>query len=63
MDFEVRVFNIVWETDGAPVELPTTMTVRVEVDSSDELDDAVSDAITEATGFCHKGFEYESRRV
>ena len=45
-----NVFDINWDTDGETVDLPATMVV--EVDSEDDIADAISDA----TGFCHNSF-------
>lgn len=44
--------NIQWDTDGEQVDLPSSLIVEVDVD--DELCEAVSNA----TGFCHSGFEF-----
>ena len=46
------VFNIKWDTNGARVKLPDTMTVVVE----DEED--IADAISDQTGYLHFGFEF-----
>lgn len=57
------VLEIIWDADDAEdiADLPTAMEVEVADGlSGDELDEAISDAITEATGFCHKGFAVET---
>lgn len=50
---KVKVFNIDYDTDGEEVDLPQELTL--EVTSLSELEDKISDE----TGFCHWGFEYE----
>ena len=61
----VIVRKIVWDTDGdeaicesLPEEIPVDMeTLGVEDESDmDEILDAVSEYITNLTGFCHDGF-------
>lgn len=64
-----RCFNIQWDTsdDGEQVsaedlELPTTLEISFTAEDMEDIDnveDALSDAITEKTGFCHNGFEWE----
>lgn len=53
----MRAINIQWDVDNPKdlEELPT------EIDIPDGIDDedGISDYITDATGFCHKGFEVE----
>ena len=50
--------NIIWDTDGEDVDLPT------EIEIPDYLieDEDISDFITEATGFCHNGFTIEVKK-
>ena len=50
----MKASNIIWDTEGEAVELPEEISIPETVDIEDE--DAVSDYITEITGFCHKGF-------
>lgn len=55
-----KAVNIQWDTDPEDmdsVELPT------EIDIPEEIQDeeAISDYISEVTGFCHKGFELEEQ--
>lgn len=58
-----RCFNIVWDTDGRRVRLPKEVVVEVEADLEDgELEDALSDAISDKTGWCHKGFDFEKAK-
>ncbi len=53
-----EVNNIKWDTDDETVDLPTSLSVEVPDDITDgvEVDDYVSDDISNQTGFCHKGF-------
>lgn len=54
----VRIYSILYDTDGEDdIDLPAEFVVTVE--DSEELEDALSDLITEQTGFCHRGFLYE----
>lgn len=55
-----KAVNIQWDIDPEDmdsVELPT------EIDIPEEIQDeeAISDYISEVTGFCHKGFELEEQ--
>lgn len=55
------VFSINYDTDGEVIEeLPVELFVSFDIDDVpvDELDDMISDEITNRTGFCHKGFEF-----
>ena len=57
---EVLVTNIKWETDGARIRLPRRMHVPVPADIYDagafEVEEYVSDYISDETGFLHNGF-------
>ena len=61
----IRVFtvsNIDWDTDGEEIDLPDEMTVNVKEDEQledDEIEQYISDKITDETGFCHFGFNYK----
>lgn len=50
----MKATNIIWDTDGEAVDLPTEIDIPEEVEQEGE--DAVSDYISDTTGFCHKGF-------
>ena len=57
---EYTITNIDWDVDH-PAEyelLPDTMKVQVpeDVKEPEDIDEYISDKITEETGFCHKGF-------
>ncbi len=61
----IRVFlvtDIHWDTDGEEVDLPEEMTVNVSEDEEleeDEIEEYISDKISDETGFCHFGFNYK----
>jgi len=52
------VTNIKYDTDGAKVKLPKTLTITVPEDISDpdEVVEYISDEISNETGYCHMGF-------
>ena len=50
----MKAINIVWDTDGEDILLPNEIELPDEIDIADE--DAVSDYLTDYTGFCHAGF-------
>lgn len=56
MKYEVS--NIKYDTDGEEVDLPKTLTITVPDDIVDEveMEEYISDEISNITGFCHKGF-------
>lgn len=50
----MKAINIVWDTDGENISLPTEIEIPDDiVDDEDEI----SDYITDQTGFCHYGFD------
>lgn len=51
----MKAINILWDTDGEEVNLPNEIKIPDWVDKDD--DDGVSDYLSDATGFCHFGFE------
>lgn len=50
----MKAINILWDTDGEDVNLPTEIEIPDNIDPENE--DAISDYISDVTGFCHKGF-------
>lgn len=52
----MKAYNILWDTDGEDIDLPTEIEIP---DSMTDLD-KISDYITDITGFCHKGFSIDS---
>lgn len=58
---EIKATNIKWETDGENVELPSSLIVNVYPDDeedTEEIEELISNAISDATGFLHNGFEW-----
>jgi hypothetical protein len=56
-----NVTYIDWDTDGEAVDLPERLLITIPEhmeEDIEEIEDYVSDTITEDTGFCHKGFGY-----
>ena len=51
----MKAINILWDTDGEEVNLPNEIEIPDWVDKED--DDAISDYLSDETGFCHFGFE------
>ena len=51
----MKAINILWDTDGEEVNLPNEIEIPDCVDKED--DDEISDYLSDATGFCHFGFE------
>lgn len=49
----LRAINILWDTDGEPVDLPNEIDIPENMTDEDEISDYLSDE----TGFCHKGFD------
>jgi hypothetical protein len=52
-----KVYNILYDTDGKEVDLPKELYLDPE-DSNDPADE-LSDMISDNTGYCHKGFEFD----
>ena len=52
------ISNIEYDTDGEDINLPEELEIDVpnELKDADEIDDFISDEISNITGFCHKGF-------
>ena len=51
----MKATNIIWDTDGEDVDLPTEIQLPPGMTDEDEISDYISDM----TGFCHMGFELE----
>ena len=52
-----RVFNVRYDTDGEMVPLPQELTL--ELSDHEDVEDELSELVSDLTGFCHHGFEYE----
>jgi len=55
----VTAYNIRWDTDGEEIDLPRTVHVELEAEDDEELEDLVSDELSDRTGFCHFGFDLD----
>lgn len=53
----MKAINILWDTDGEDIDLPTEIEIPDDIDLDDE--DAISDYISDLTGFCHNGFDLD----
>jgi len=55
------VTDIEFDTDGEELDLPTSMTIEVPDDIENEYDieEYISDEISNISGFCHFGFHSE----
>lgn len=53
-----KVTNIKYDTDGENISLPKELNIEVPSDLEDgyEIEEYISDEISNQTGFCHKGF-------
>lgn len=53
-----KVTNIDYDTDGEEIELPTELEIDVPTNITDgyEIEEYISDEISNTSGFCHKGF-------
>jgi len=52
------VTNVIYDTDGENVDLPAMLEIEVPNSITDEyeIEEFISDEISNRTGFCHKGF-------
>lgn len=53
------ITNIKYDTDGATIKLPKTMTITIPDDVEKTYEDVehyISEEISNKTGYCHKGF-------
>ena len=50
-----------YDTDGLSVNLPHELEIEVPDNMTEpqEIEDFISDEISNMTGYCHKGFTYE----
>ena len=60
---KVHVTSVDWDTDGEEADLPQEFDLEVEHYEDTDLDDEVSDAISDKYGFCHFGFNYINEDV
>ena len=58
-----KVWDICYDTDNDDSigkSLPTQLYIDIYPENDDQVDELLSDAISEITGFCHFGFKYGS---
>ena len=56
--------NIEWDTDGEnPEEIGLPDRILIPAKVAKDGDEAISDFITQETGYCHKGFEIEKAAI
>jgi hypothetical protein len=55
------VYNIEYDTDGEDVDLPEKLEINVpdHITESEDIEQILSDEISNITGFCHFGFLIE----
>ena len=57
---KVVVSNIKYDTDGEKIDLPKTLTISIPSDIDEvDVEEFISDEISNITGFCHFGFVIE----
>lgn len=49
---EVQAYDIEWDTDGKKVKLPKS--VRIMMDSSEDIDETIADKLSDKYGWCVK---------
>lgn len=57
MKRKYKCTNIRWDTDGETLDLPTEVIVEIDT-NTDDVEEAISDALSDQIGFCHFGFDY-----
>lgn len=51
----MKATNIIWDTDGEDISLPS----EIEIPEGMTDEDEISDFLSDTTGFCHEGFVLE----
>lgn len=56
-----KITNIEYDTDGEDLDLPTELIIVVPTDLTDknEIEEFISNEISNKTGYCHLGFVIE----
>ena len=56
-----RVFNIKWDIDDGEASTPSEMFVDVPAEemAADDIEQYLTDEISNITGWCHEGYEFE----
>ena len=58
-----RVFSIRYDIDDGPASTPEELIIGVPAEEMERLEDFLSDEISQQTGWCHNGFQYEEVTV
>jgi hypothetical protein len=60
-DMKAIVKEIQYDTDGEVIDLPIQLEIEIpdEIIDQEDIENFVSDEISNITGFCHFGFEME----
>lgn len=53
---KVKVFGIVWDTDGEDVDLPSEVTLEVSEDT--DLENEIADILSDKYGWCVLSVDY-----
>lgn len=61
---QIKIKNIKWDIDdnensAAKLNLPTEIIEEFNCDDKEELDDMISNWLSDSFGYCHFGFNYE----
>lgn len=60
---EVTITDIDYDTDGVRIKLPKTLKIvipdDIDITDKEDVEQFLSDEISNITGFCHKGFVIE----
>ena len=57
-----KVSEIIWDTDEQESDPPSECLVNILVTSDmteEDIEESISDAVTNMRSYCHKGFKYE----
>ena len=56
-----RVFDIKWDIDDGEASTPSEMFVDVPAEEiiADDIEQYITDEISNITGWCHNGYEFE----
>lgn len=56
---KVRFLNIVWDTDGEQVDLPTDVTLDTDLENEEDVQYRGADVLSDTYGWCVESFNYE----
>lgn len=64
----IQASDIVWDTDGEEVaDLPKTMSFEIDLDEPEpsemEINQAITDHMSDATGWCVTSFSFDATKV